>query len=731
MMRWVAMSGGAMPRRDLVVGAAFAAALALGVASAAAQVASPPAARGAAPNPVAAAEARERPADGRLERVEVLAPRHEGNPVGSSDAASQGTIRADRLESRPLLRPGELLEFVPGVVVTQHSGEGKANQFFLRGFNLDHGTDFATFVDGLPVNMPSHGHGQGYSDLGFLIPELVERIDYRKGPYAARHGNFSAAGSAHIQYRSAFAQPFAGFTLGERGYQRMVAGGSSAVAPDITLLGVLEAQASDGPWTVPENLRRLNAVLMLSGGTRAQGWRASLMRHEARWNATDQIPQRLVEAGSFQGRPFGRFDSLDPTDGGRTERTSLAGEWHRVSEAGATRVAAYLIDYRLDLYSNFTYALERPDQGDQFAQRDARAVIGLSASHAVDHRIGGLAARSEVGLQLRQDRIRVGLFDSVARQITATTREDRVRDMLLGVYAQSVLALAPGLRAVAGLRADRAEFRVTPLGGPLNAGNGGAIADHQLSPKLSLIAGPWARTELFIHAGRGFHSNDARGATASVDPRSGEPVARVPALVAARGMELGLRTEAIRGLQSSLALWRLDVDSELIYVGDAGATEPSRASRRHGIEWSNRYLPLPWLLLDADLAWTRARFRDEDPAGRDLPNAVGKVASLGVTVRDHGPWSASVHLRYRGTAPLIEDGSVRAPASLTTSLRLRRKLAPGTELLLDVFNVFDRKVDDIAYFYASRLPGEAVALADRHFHPAQPRSLRLTLRAGF
>jgi len=187
----------------------------------------------------------------------------------------------------------------------------------------------------------------------------------------------------------------------------------------------------------------------------------------------------------------------------------------------------------------------------------------------------------------------------------------------------------------------------------------------------------------------------------------------------------------VRGLQSSLALWRLDLDSELVYVGDAGTTEPSRASRRHGVEWSNRYLPLPWLLLDADLAWTQARFRDDDPAGPRIPNAVGKVASLALTVREIGPWSASVHLRYRGTAPLVEDDSVRAAASLTTSLRLRRALVPGTELFVDVFNLFDRKVDDIAYYYASQLPGEAAPVADRHFHPARPRSLRLTLRTVF
>jgi hypothetical protein len=690
---------------------------------------------GARAQPAAGADAAIRrdapPQADRLERVEVLGRRHYDNAVGTSDAASQGTIRADLLESRPLQRPGELLEFVPGVVVTQHSGDGKANQYFLRGFNLDHGTDFATFVDGVPVNMPSHAHGQGYADLGFLIPELVERIEYRKGPYFASSGNFASAGSAHIRYRSAFDRPFAAVSIGAHGDRRIVGGGSTEVGDGITLLGALAAQSDDGPWSVPERLRRVGAVLMLSGGSRAQGWRATLSTHESRWTATDQIPLRLIEAGTWMGRPFGRYDSLDPTDGGSTRRTSLSGEWHRQVDTRITRVAAWLVDYRLDLYSNFTYALERPAQGDQFAQRDARVVAGFTASHAFGHRLGALAARSEFGVQLRHDRIRVGLFDAEARRITATTRDDRVLDTLLGLYAQTSVALAPGLRAVAGVRADQASFRVDDRGGPAGSANAGSAAGHQLSPKLSLIAGPWLRTEFFLNAGRGFHANDARGTTATVDPRTGQPVDRVPALVSARGAEVGVRTELARGLQSSLALWRLDLDSELVYVGDAGTTEPSRASRRHGVEWSNRYLPLPWLLLDADLAWTQARFRDDDPAGRRIPNAVRKVASLALTVRELGPWSASVHLRYRGTAPLVEDDSVRAAASLTTSLRLRRALVPGTELFVDVFNLFDRKVDDIAYYYASQLPGEAAPVADRHFHPARPRSLRLTLRTVF
>ena len=513
----------------------------------------------------------------------TITGRHYDNAVGSSDAASQGTIRAELLKSRPALRPGEVLEFVPGVIVTQHSGDGKANQYFLRGFNLDHGTDFATSVNGVPVNMPTHGHGQGYADLNFLIPELVERIEYRKGPYFARNGDFSAAGSADIAYRSSLDQPFAALTLGEGRYRRVVTAGSTQTGPGLTLLGALELQRNDGPWTVSEGLHKRNLLLTLGGGTQDAGWSGSLMDYRAHWTSTDQIPQRLIDAG------FGRFDSLDPTDGGDTRRSSLSAEWHRRGDDGsATRVSAYAMRYGLSLYSNFTYALERPAGGDQFAQRDERTVYGLAASHAMEHLVGALPAKSEVGLQLRDDRIRVGLFDTIARQVIGTTRDDDVHERLLGVYGQTSLELQPWLRGVAGLRADRAHVRVDSH---TIAANSGSASATLWSPKLSLIFGPWARTEVFINAGRGFHSNDARGATARVDPKTGDAVDAVPALVAARGAELGLRSEWLPGLQSSLALWRLDFDSELVYVGDSGTTEPNRPSRRHGVEWNNRWIP--------------------------------------------------------------------------------------------------------------------------------------------
>ncbi|MBZ8143666.1 TonB-dependent receptor, partial [Rubrivivax gelatinosus] len=313
-----------------------------------------------------------------------------------------------------------------------------------------------------------------------------------------------------ILYRTTLDEPFAALTLGQRQHQRLVGGGSSGLGQGLKLLGAVELLHNDGPWVVSEHLRKANAVLTLSAGSRAQGWSTSLMAYDAKWDSTDQIPQRAIDAG------LDRYGSLDPTDGGDTRRSSLSGEWHRHDGSGSTKVAAYAIDYELKLFSNFTYALERPATGDQFSQQDERTIYGLSASHAVDHTLGGLAARSEFGVQLRHDRIRVGLFDTEARTVIATTRDDKVRQTLLGLYGQTSVELAPWLRAIVGLRADRAQFKVDSLS---EAANSGSASDHLLSPKLSLIAGPWSRTEFFFNAGRGFHSNDARGTTATLDPK--------------------------------------------------------------------------------------------------------------------------------------------------------------------------------------------------------------------
>jgi hypothetical protein len=605
--------------------------------------------------------------------------------VGSSDAASQGVVRAEMLKSHPLLRPGEVLETVPGLVVTQHSGDGKANQYFLRGFNLDHGTDFATTVNGMPANMPTHAHGQGYSDLNFLIPELVDRIEYRKGPYFAKNGDFSAAGSADIVYRTTLDAPFAQATLGGEGYARLVGAGSTALSSGNTLLGAIEVMRNDGPWTLKEGLRRTNGVLTLAGGSIASGWSASLMGYDAHWHSTDQVPERLIAAGTYLGKPFGRFDPVDPTDGGETSRASLSGEWHGTDALGTTRVSAYAMHYTLKLFSNFTYFMDRPATGDQFSQQDSRDVFGLQASRSFDHSLGPFAARTEVGLQARHDRIQVGLFDAQDHQNIETTRVDDVRETLLGTYAQTAVEFHPKFRGLFGVRADRVDAKVNSRLEPLNTGS---ASKSLVSPKLSLVFGPWSQTEFFVNAGSGFHSNDARGMTTTADPRTGDPQDRVPGLVRARGSELGLRTEVVPGLQSSLALWKLDFASELTYAGDAGTTSANGPSRRYGIEWNNHWVPQSWLLFDLDLAWTHARFRDQEDdgitVGSFVPNSVDRVFTGTVTLKDLGPWSVSLTERYIGPGALTSDNSVRSSSSLISNLRVSRKLSANATLSLDV-----------------------------------------------
>ena len=647
---------------------------------------------------------------------------HYDNAVGTSDAASQGVITSELIINRPALRTGELLEFVPGLIVTQHSGDGKANQYFLRGFNLDHGTDFATYVDGMPVNMRTHAHGQGYSDLNFLIPELVQRIDYKKGPYFAGEGDFASAGSARIRLADKLPQGQASISAGQHGYVRGVVADSFVAGPGTLLVG-LEVNRNNGPWDVPERVRKYSGLLRYSQGTQDDGFSVTGMAYKNSWNATDQVPLRAVESGQI-----GRFGSLAPSDGGDTSRYSLSYAMRKRMENRLFEFDAYLIRSQLELNSDFTYFLADPQQGDQFQQSERRTVAGVNASASWTTQLFGLPLRNKLGVQARYDRLSpVGLYNTLERVRQSTVREDRVRESSIGFYGENTVQWLPWLRSVAGLRYDAYRFKVDSS----IDGNSGSANDHVVSPKLSLILGPWSKTEFFVNYGKGFHSNDARGTTQTRLP-DGEASAPVTPLVPTKGMELGARTEWLPGLQSSLALWRLDIASELLFVGDAGETEPSRASRRHGIEWNNHYIAAPWLLFDLDLAASRSRYTENDPAGNFIPGAIGKVASFGVTVTDRGPWSGAFQLRYFGPRPLIEDNSVRSASTTLAYARVAYQINRKTRLSLDVFNLFDKRASDIDYYYASRLPGEAVdGVSDRHFHPVEPRSARLTLSYAF
>ncbi len=663
-------------------------------------------------------------ADGRhVEHDDVIeVTGHYDNGVGTSDAASQGYITPKLIEAKPLLRPGEVLEYVPGVIVTQHSGEGKANQFFLRGFNLDHGTDFYTTVAGMPVNLPTHAHGQGYSDLNFMIPELIARIDYRKGPYFAEEGDFSSAGAAHFHYLDRMKENIVSATAGGSGYRRVLLAGSPK-SEDGNLLYALELVHNDGPWVNPNDFRKVNAVLRYGHGEQDDGYRITAMHYRGKWNSTDQIPQRAVDSGLIS-----RFGAIDPTDGGESQRSSLSYDLRKPSLNGQFQMAAYLIKYRLQLFSNFTFFQDDPVNGDQFEQGDSRAVMGITPNWLWTGTLGGMQSITKFGLQLRRDSIdRVALYDTAARQRLSTTREDRVRESSSGIYVENSLQWTEKFRSVAGLRGDYVDFDVASNLGA----NSGKKTAGIVSPKLNLIFGPWVDTEYFLSMGSGFHSNDARGAVITVDPKTLAPAAQSPALVRSKGVELGVRSEWVPNLQSSLALWRLSLDSELVFAGDAGTTQASRPSLRRGIEWSNRYRPRPWLLIDADLSASKAKFTDDDPAGDRIPGSIDRVASLGVTLNELGRWSGTVQMRYFGPRPLIEDGSVNSRSTLLTNLRIAYRLDKNLRLGLDLFNLFNRQSSDIDYFYASQLRGEAAPVNDLHFHPVEPRSLRLTVSANF
>jgi outer membrane receptor protein involved in Fe transport len=662
------------------------------------------------------------------QHVEVVASAL--NAVGSSDAASEGVVTSAQIESRPTLRPAEVLEFVPGVIVTQHSGDGKANQYFLRGFNLDHGTDFATWVDGMPVNMRTHAHGQGYSDLNWLIPELVDRIAYRKGPYFADEGDFSSAGAAHIRLFDTLPAGIATLTGGEHAYARALAAKSVDAGPG-QLLGAFEAAHNDGPWELPEKFHRANGVLRYSLSDALTQASVTAMAYDANWDSTDQIPLRAVQDGTI-----GRFGTVDPTDGGKTSRYSLSfGLTHEFESdlqghgGGELRLDAYAIQSSLDLFSDFTYFLDDPVRGDQFEQAEHRKVFGLEASRRWDTTLAGHDASNTLGVELREDRLQpVGLYDTAARVRTSTVQESTVDEGSVALYAENATTWSPVLRSVAGLRFDHYDFDVGSSI-PQNAGHRSASI---VSPKLSLILGPWRKTEYFINAGTGFHSNDARGTTETISPREGTPTQPVDPLVRSIGGELGLRTGAVPGLQSSLALWVLKLDSELVFSGDAGDTEPSRASRRYGVEWSNRYEASRHVLLDADLAWSHARYTQFDPAGPFIPGSIETVAALGATLKDWGPWFGQFQFRFFGPRPLVEDDSQRSKATSLATLRAGYRFTPRTSVAMDVFNLFDRKASDIDYAYASRLPGEpAAGVNDIHFHPVEPRSVRLTITTTF
>ncbi|MEL7535888.1 MAG: TonB-dependent receptor [Pseudomonadota bacterium] len=644
-------------------------------------------------------------------------------PLGLAVSASEGVVGQAEIDVRPRLRTGDLLEAVPGLVVTQHSGSGKSNQLFLRGFNLDHGTDFATWIDGMPINQPTHGHGQGYTDLNFIIPELVEKLEFRKGPYYADVSDFSSAGAAFFSVMSSLDSAMIKTGIGENDFGRILVADSFEAAGG-TLLAGLQSQVYNGPWSnVSENLEAYTTHVRYSREVDDTAWSVLFMGYDADWDSADQVPLRAVQSGLVD-----ELGTIDDTVGGTTDRYSLSARWHRDVGDRSLTVRGYAIDYSLELFSNFTYFLDDPVNGDQFEQVDDRNTYGGDVTwrrRASDDLV------HTVGVSFRYDDIdEVGLFRTQRRERFDTVRLDTVAELTAGVFYDLDYRFNDRWRGSFGLRADTFDFDVSRSN---VAANTGTATDTILSPKLNLIATVSDSLEAYISAGRGFHSNDARGTVITIDPASGDPAERVDPTVPSTGAEIGLRWFDGDRFNVSAALWYLELDSELLFVGDAGNTEASGASRRYGLEIPV-YLRIndTWLI-DVEIALTESEFTDAPSGEREIPGSLDRVIAAGISGEFENGMYGSVRVRHFGERPLIESGEVKSSTSTVINAALGYK-RESFDVRLELLNLADSNDDDITYFYESRLPGEpADGIADVHFHPIEPRMVRayLTWYPGF
>ena len=674
--------------------------------------------------------------------------------------ASQSTISGEELNARPVTRPGEILEAVPGLIVTQHSGEGKANQYFLRGYNLDHGTDMAISVDDVPVNMRTHAHGQGYADLNFLMPETVNSLDIRKGPYYADEGDFASAGNLHIGLIDSVPKAIAELTAGSFGYKRIF-GMDSIKAGDGSLLLAGETATYNGPWVNPDDMRKLNSLVRYSQGTATDGFSITGMAYSNRWNSTDQVPERAITSGQI-----GRYGEEDPTDGGNTNRFALSARMAQSDDAGSWKANAYVVKSQLDLFNNFTYFLTDPTLGDQFHQHDDRVMTGANASRTLDGSFIGRPMQTTFGVQTRYDDIDLALTDTYQRSFLSNVRSDQVGEASIGVYAQNTAQWTGWLRTTLGWRGDYYQADVFSI---YDANNSGNVSAGIGSPKFTMVLGPFDKTELFFGAGEGMHSNDARGATITEDPIDpSTKLSASPLLVRTKGVETGVRTRLVPGLNSSLSVFLLDQDSEIVFNGDAGDTSASRPSRRYGVEWTNQYRPNSWIGVDADLAMTHARFVGYDSAqaaiyaslagypeaqignapGNYIPNAPAMVASAGITLGEKtGPFG-TLRWRYLASSPLTEDNAFRSPATSIFNGRIGYRDADGWRIQLDVLNLLNTKANQITYAYGSLLKTDSLynlcypvqtapaavcqnGVMDYVLHPIEPLTVRITVAGAF
>jgi outer membrane receptor protein involved in Fe transport len=703
---------------------------------------------------------------GSLQEITVTAQRL--GLLGTASSASEGIVADQEIQLTPAYRPGQVLETVPGLIVTLHSGEGKANQFLLRGYNLDHGTDLETYVDGMPINQPTHAHGQGYTDLNFMIPELVDGIAYTKGPYYAQIGDFGAVGSVHVSYRDTIPDQVSA-TVGTLGFQRILTAGSETVGDD-HLLGAVEVQHYDGPFVTPDDARKENFVLRYSQGDEHNGYSLTGMYYHQLWTNTTDIPLRAITEDIVPDR----FGTLNPTDGGHAQRASLTFDYHASLGDGQLSASGFFIYNQLHLFNDFTHFLIDPVHGDQEDQFENRRVTGGSATYTLPLPLGPIRNDISVGVLTRYDLLGVGRLPSEDQVPISTGHDpasyynnDQVYLFAGGAYLQAVTHWTSSFRSVFGIRDDYQHGTDVDYLAALHetAGytNGGTAQQSLIQPKGSLIYAPSEALEFYLSAGRGFHSADLRGVNQDESVDLGLP--HTALLSRQEGQELGVRATALRNLAFTFAVYNLWQQSETIIDPDVGADSAGPPSRRYGYEINVTYQINRWLEFYGGYSGDHTRFTHpfDDGTGHlgtfitDAPVATG---SLALFMTDLGPWSGGLNYRYLGNYPLssgpcvdsaavhdfpgVATSCANAPTALgqvngkgfgELNLDAHYDLRGGWGASLGIYNLLNTHAAAAEFWYVDRLQNEVGdypdGRADVHLHPLEPIMARFTLTKQF
>lgn len=618
-----------------------------------------------------------------------------------TSAASALTVREQDLRLRPIQRVSDLLRVAPGLITIQHAGGGKANQFLLRGFDADHGTDVALTLDGVPINMVSHAHGQGYADSNFVLPEIIDRVEVFKGPYFAELGDFATAGAINLVSKRSLEGSFATLSGGMYNSLRGVVGaGHSFLDGKLRALVFGEGSYSDGPFENPERFKKFNLFSKLTYQLSPRSFLSlAVSSYAGDWYASGQIPLRAVEDGTLS-----RFGNIDPTEGGSSSRHNVYLAYELRNGSHDLSALVYYSRYGLKLYSNFTLFAGDDENGDGIEQSDDRDLFGFRATYRRRLAFRWLRFDTSVGVSGRFDRIHNSLYQQRARERLAPIVEHDIAETSLAIYGKEEIAFSRWVRLIFGLRADLFTFdvndrrEVTSPAAPLGDATSGVQSEAQVSPKVTLVVSPHRRFDLFFNFGRGFHSNDARGVVRAVDPVS--PI--TPAL----GYEIGARTRLADRLDLAASFWGLDLDSELVWVGDEGRTEAAGATRRLGFEFEGRLSITSWLFFDLDLTLNDARFTQNAGNANAVALAPRITVASGLSVLT--PFGLRGSLRFTGidARPATEDGFLVAQGAylLDAAVSYRYRFI---EVGLSVENLSNADYRSAQFATTSRLRGES------------------------